>query len=268
MDFFARCLNVLLCNDLDLKCRLINELHQDWDKSPPTVLIPAADAISIPTPGRPSRPILVHPLHVPKRGVGSKAGHAGLIHALAHIEFNAMNLAIDACYRFQNMPKAFYTNWLQVAADEVYHFQLLNAYLQDLGYTYGDFDAHNGLWDMALKTEHDVLTRMALVPRVLEARGLDAVPEMQTKLKHIKDKRGIEILSIIHHDEIQHVKYGDKWFKYLCHERDLDPHTTYFSLLEEYAAPKIRGAFNRADRKLAGFSLNELEQLSEWSTRV
>jgi uncharacterized ferritin-like protein (DUF455 family) len=216
---------------------------------------------SIPEPGRPDKPILVPPLEVPKRGIGTKVGHAGLFHALAHIEFNAINLALDACYRFQNMPLEYYKNWMSVAKDEVYHFGLLNQHLSTLGYTYGDFTAHTGLWDMVYKTESDVLLRMALVPRVLEARGIDAVPELQKKITHIKDTRGAEILAIIHHDEITHVKYGDIWFKYICDERKLDYTDTFFTILDKYAAPKIRGAFNRPGRKLAGFSDLELDKL-------
>ena len=111
------------------------------------------------------------------------------------------------------MPIEYYQNWMRVAKDEVYHFSLLNEHLATLQYAYGDFTAHTGLWDMVYKTECDVLVRMALVPRVLEARGIDAVPELRKKVLHIKDTKGAEILEIIHHDEITHVKYGDFWFK-------------------------------------------------------
>ncbi len=201
------------------------------------------------------------PLEVPKRKLGTKEGHAGLFHALAHIEFNAINLALDACYRFQHMPVEYYANWLHVAKDEVSHFQLLNAHLKTLGYTYGDFAAHSGLWDMAVRTEGDVLWRMALVPRVLEARGLDAIPELLKKVHSINDHAGAQILSIINHDEIIHVKYGDYWFKYICDQRSLNYKEAFFSILENFDAPKIRGAFNRNARKAAGFSDSELDQL-------
>ena len=159
------------------------------------------------------------------------------------------------------MPEGYYQDWIEVAKDEAYHFTLLNNHLLTLGYTYGDFSAHNGLWDMALKTEHDCMIRMALVPRVLEARGIDAVPEMQSKIKNIGDEKANEILDIIHRDEIKHVQYGDKWFKFLCQKRDLNPENIFFELMANYDAPKIRGAFNRADRLKAGFSNSELDKL-------
>ena len=261
LDFFAQCLNIILLNDVELKCVSISALYSNWQQDKFTSLVPTTTIQAIPDPGRPDLPELVHPLKVPKRGIGGKLGHAGLLHALAHIEFNALNLAIDACYRFQHMPKQYYTDWLKVANDEVYHFSLLNAHLKNLGFSYGDFTAHNGLWDMVHQTECDVLVRMALVPRVLEARGLDAVPELQKKLEQIKDKTGAEILAIIHRDEVTHVQSGDKWFKYVCNERGLESQSTYLSLLEEYNAPKVRGAFNRSDRMIAGFSEHELDKL-------
>ena len=261
INFFSQCRHIILLNDIESKCLATSELYTHWQEGYYPSLNSTGNIESIPVPGAPENPKLISPLDVPKRKLGTKEGHAGLFHALAHIEFNAINLAIDACYRFQNMPLQFYANWLSVAKDEVYHFQLLNHHLKSLGYSYGDFTAHSGLWDMAIRTEADVLLRMALVPRVLEARGIDAVPELEKKVKSINDKRGAEILSIIHHDEIEHVRYGDYWFKYVCEQRSLDYTDTFFSILEEYDAPRIRGAFNREGRKQAGFSDNELNQL-------
>lgn len=260
-NFFDRCYSIIMCTDIAHKNTATKELYQQLITNKISVTHTPASPHSITSPGRPATPILVAPLDVPKRRVGSKEGHAGLIHALAHIEFNAINLALDACYRFRNMPVDFYHNWLQVAAEEVYHFELLNAHLATLGYTYGDFSAHNGLWEMAVKTEHDVLARMALVPRTLEARGVDAVPEMQEKLRTVNDIRAIEILDIIHHDEIKHVAFGDKWFKQQCEQRNVNSEETFFELFTTYNAPKIRGPFNRVDRKKAGFSDHELERL-------
>lgn len=241
----------------------INNLYSCIQARNDLIFEPLSATKSIPVPGRPDKPLLVHPTKVPKRRLGSKEGHAGLLHALAHIEFNAINLALDACYHFQNMPHEYYVNWLEVAKDESLHFDLLNRHLQSLGYSYGDFNAHNGLWDMAVKTEHDVLARMALVPRVLEARGIDAIPEMQAKILHIGDCRAIEILDIIHQDEIKHVQYGDKWFKFLCNQKNLNSENIFFQLIKEYNAPRIRGAFNRTDRQKAGFSEYELDKLNE-----
>lgn len=248
-------------HDIELKCLATKQLYRNVLENKQNYDMSSIQVVSIQIPGRPDKPELVEPFAVPKRRIGSNEGHAGLIHALAHIEFNAINLALDACYRFQTMPVEFYQNWLQVAAEEVYHFELLNEHLKQLGYQYGDFAAHNGLWEMAHKTEADLLTRMALVPRTLEARGIDAVPEMQEKLRTVNDLRGIEILAIIHHDEIKHVQFGDKWFKYECSNRGLNSEETYFNLFAEYKAPKIRGPFNRLDRKLAGFNDHELDRL-------
>ena len=151
----------------------------------------------IPAPGRPKLPRLVAPGKVPRRRLGSPDGPAALVHAIAHIEFNAINLAWDAVYRFRDMPREFYDGWIQVADEEACHFTLLRDRLREMGYEYGDFDAHDGLWEMACKTAHDVLIRMALVPRVLEARGLDVTPGMMERLKKIGDDRTVSILEII-----------------------------------------------------------------------
>ncbi len=261
-NFFEQCLIIIQNKSIENKCLQTRQTYQQIHKQHNEFSFErTVQQISIKVPGKPDKPHLVPPLKVPKRKLGTTNGVASLIHALAHIEFNAINLALDACYRFQNMPQQFYLDWLEVALDEVHHFELLNNHMLELGYQYGDFDAHNGLWDMALKTEHDVIARMALVPRVLEARGVDAVPEMQKKLQASNDSRAIEILDIIHQDEIKHVSYGDKWFKYCCNQQNLDPIKTFFQLFIHYDAPKIRGPFNRNDRKKAGFSDNELDYL-------
>lgn len=260
INLHTECRDIILHNDIEFKCNKTYELYQNWQDGK-VVLSETPLIESIQSPGRPEKPLLVSPLHVAKRGLGSKEGYAGLFHALAHIEYNAIHLALDACYRFQNMPYEYYSNWLSVARDEVYHFGLLKEHLASLGYSYGDFTAHNGLWDMAHRTEADVLFRMALVPRVLEARGLDAIPEIRNKVLHMKDMRGAEILAIINRDEITHVKYGDVWFKYLCDQRNLNYDETFFKILDDYDAPKVRGAFNREDRKQAGFSDSELNKL-------
>lgn len=259
-DFHSKCLEILMESNTTSKIIATNDLYLKLSSSDQFVF-EKSEIISIESPGRPDKPELVHPTKVPRRRLGSKEGQAGLIHALAHIEFNAINLALDACYRFQDMPLAYYHDWVEVAKDEAYHFSLLNDHLQTMGYQYGDFNAHNGLWDMALKTEHDCLTRMALVPRVLEARGIDAVPEMQAKIRNTGNEEAIAILDIIHRDEIKHVQYGDKWFKYLCREKGLDSENIFFELMTKYDAPKIRGAFNRSDRLKAGFSNTELDKL-------
>jgi uncharacterized ferritin-like protein (DUF455 family) len=138
---------------------------------------------------------------------------------------------------------------------------LLRDHLLSLGYDYGDFPAHNGMWEMARKTHHDVLIRMALVPRVLEARGLDVTPKMMNKLRGSGDLRAVEILEIILEEEIGHVKIGTRWFNYLCEQRDIDPLATFKDLLDNYFAGELRGPFNTEARKLADFTDEEMALL-------
>ena len=213
-------------------------------------------------PGRPVRPELRAPSATKSRAVGSPEGRAGLLHALAHIESNAIDLALDVMWRFDGMPEAFYLDWLQVAREEALHFQLLHAHLAELGYAYGDFPAHNGLWEMAEKTRGDVMARMALVPRTLEARGLDASPAVRNKLISVGDRRGGEIIDIILRDEIGHVLIGNRWYRHLCQARGLDPISTYAALATQYGAPRLKGPFNLAARRAAGFEEAELALLS------
>lgn len=213
-------------------------------------------------PGRPEKPLLVPPKLVQRRAMNTAEGRAALIHALAHIEFNAINLALDAVWRFSDMPAAYYHDWLQVAKEEAYHFSLLRAHLQTLGFDYGDFDAHNSLWEMVEKTQADVLARMALVPRTMEARGLDATPPLKQKLVQAGDHAAAAILDIILRDEIGHVAIGNRWFQYLCDQRGLDMVATFETLRQQYQAPKLRPPFNLVARKLAGFSEIELAYLT------
>jgi len=214
-------------------------------------------------PGRPDRPELVGPFQVKQRSVNSAMGRAALIHSLVHIEFNAINLALDIVWRFHGMPEAFYLDWVRVACEEAYHFTLLADHLNTMGYSYGDFPAHDGLWDMARRTSSDLLARLALVPRTLEARGLDASPAIRDKLLAAGDVRGAEILEIILRDEIGHVAIGNKWYGQLCSERGLDPIAQYRALARQYRAPRQRGPFNLDARRQAGFSQAELEVLQE-----
>lgn len=212
-------------------------------------------------PGRPLKPELIPPLNVPKRSMATAEGRVSLLHSLAHIEFNAMNLALDAIWRFADMPKQYYVDWLQVAKEESYHFSLIEAHLQSLGFAYGDFPAHNSLWEMVERTSNEVIARMALVPRTMEARGLDAVPAIRDRFKQIKDGKVVEILEIILRDEIGHVFIGNKWFNYLCDQESLSPISTYKALARKYHAPILRGPFNLGGRKQAGFTSEELSLL-------
>jgi uncharacterized ferritin-like protein (DUF455 family) len=253
----ARLATCLLASEPEDKSASVHALWNDWQAGRVEAMADAPRQ-SIDQPGRPDRPVLVAPQQVPRRRADTLAGRAALIHALAHIEFNAINLALDAAQRFSGMPQTYYADWLRVADEEATHFGLLRGHLQTLGHDYGDFPAHNGLWDMALKTAHDPLVRMALVPRVLEARGLDATPLIVEKLRHAQDLRAIEILGIIERDEIGHVAIGSRWFAYLCEARGLPPDATFRRLLTQYDAPPLKPPFNLDARSQAGFSDDEL----------
>ena len=209
-------------------------------------------------PGRGARPPLVPHTHIKPSSLATPQGHAALVHSIVHIEKNAIDLALDICWRFANLPEAFYRDWLQVAFEEAYHFTLLREHLLTLGYDYGDFPAHDGLWSMAERTQGDILARVALVPRTLEARGLDASPAVKTKLVSIGDHRAGEILDIILRDEIGHVAIGNRWYGWLCAQRGLDPVRTYAELTVRYEAPKLKKPFNLDARRAAGFSDAEL----------
>jgi len=203
----------------------------------------------------------VAPSDVPNRRPGATGGHAALLHAIAHIEFNAINLALDCAYRFRGLPEAFYRGWIDVAAEESFHFTLVCERLSALGASYGDFPAHDGLWQMTVKTAHDPLARMALVPRVLEARGLDATPPIMAKLGKIGDKKTLEVLEIILRDEIGHVALGDYWFRQFCQQRGLEPEAEYRALIDTLDAPWPKPPLNRSARLQAGFSPRELDTL-------
>jgi uncharacterized ferritin-like protein (DUF455 family) len=212
-------------------------------------------------PGRPVRPALVPPSQLRQRAVGTREGHAALLHALAHIEHNAINLALDACWRFAGMPAAYYRDWMQVAQEEALHFQLLHAHLASLGCAYGDLPAHDGLWEMVHATRGDVLARMALVPRTLEARGLDASPAVRQRLASIGDHAGAAIIDRILADEIGHVGIGNHWYRHVCEQRGLDPLTTWEPLARAHGTPALRGPFNLEARRAAGFEPGELDVL-------
>ena len=216
-------------------------------------------------PGRPARPKLVPARDLPQRGIGSAEGRAAFVHAIAHIEFNAIDLAWDAVYRFRGMPPKFYADWVSVANDESRHFVLLRNRLRELGHDYGDFDAHNGLWEMAEKTAHDGLARMALVPRVLEARGLDVTPGMIAKLRNLGDTASVEILELILEEEVAHVAAGSHWYRWYCELAGVEPRSTFRELLAKYAGPVLRGPFNHQARLLAGFDAEEIAALEQLS---
>ena len=262
-NLYSRTHLCLMASQVDQKLALTRALRADWQRGHLSFEHDGCPPEIIATPGRPDKPLLVSSLHMVRRSVRSPAGHAALIHAIAHIEFNAINLALDAVYRFRSMPPEYCADWLQVAEEEAYHFSLLRAHLMSLGHDYGDFEAHDGLWSMALKTAHDPLVRMALVPRVLEARGLDASPALARKFESIGDVRAVEILGIILRDEIGHVRIGNRWYGYLCEQRGVDPIETFRELLREYGGARLRPPLHTAARRAAGFSEDEMVMLEE-----
>lgn len=212
-------------------------------------------------PGRPDRPVLVPHSQIRQFPLTTDEGKAALIHSVAHIEFNAIDLALDIVWRFAGMPDAFYRDWLRIAAEEALHFTLLRNHLTTFGYDYGSFPAHNALWEMAEKTGDDVLARIGIVPRTLEARGLDVSPAVKDKLIGAGDRNGAAIFDVIMQDEIGHVLAGNRWFRWICAQRGIEPVATYGKLVEKYDPPKIRAPYNIAARRLAGFDEDEIAAL-------
>lgn len=260
-NLFTAVYDCLMEVDLDAKIQKLQALQMDWSNDV-FELAPTADIQRVPDAGRPAKPELVSPRDLPKRRLGSKEGQIALMHSIAHIEFNAVNLALDAIYRFQEMPYEYYRDWLGVAGEEAYHFQMVREHLYHMGSEYGDLTAHDGLWVTTYETDHDPLVRMALVPRTLEARGLDVTPPMLQKLRAIGDKRGVEILKILLRDEIGHVEVGTRWFRYLCEQRGLNPFNTFKDILDNYYHGDLRGPFNYEARRAAGFCEQEIAWLS------
>ncbi len=213
-------------------------------------------------PGRPKQPMLVSHTSLKAKPLNTLEGRALLLHAIAHIELNAIDLALDVVWRFNGMPEAFYRDWVRIAQEEAKHFLLLQRHLQGMGFDYGPFPAHNSLWDMAERTKGDILARIGLVPRTMEARGLDASPGVKNKLISAGDLAAGRILDIILEDEIGHVAAGNRWYRHVCQERGLDPIATYRDLIVQYDAPKLKSPYNLEARRLAGFDDEELNHLA------
>lgn len=259
-SLYARLYRAIMEKDPQQKCILTDQMNEDWQQG--NLVRDNDDSIeAIDIPGRPAAPELVNPRQVPRRSLATAQGQKVMLHSFAHIEFNAINLALDAAYRFRDMPADFVSDWLQVAVEEASHFKLLNDYLLDLDSYYGEFKAHNGLWDMVCKTRHDVLHRMALVPRVMEARGLDVTPGMMERFKQQGNQRAVDILQVIYQEEIGHVSIGNRWYHYCCEQRELNPQDTFQQLIKEYFSGKLRGPFNWPARLAAGFEEDELTAL-------
>lgn len=259
MDFFQAVEEALATKDVEAKRACVEALPL----RPDTAAVDRVEDVmrGHDVPGRPQRPELVHPAAVPRRRLQSKQGRLALVHAVAHIEFNAINLALDAAWRFRGMPVAYYEDWLRVARDESRHFGWLQARLEEMGARYGDLPAHDGLWEAAMKTAHDPLLRMALVPRVLEARGLDVTPGMIKRLKAVEDHQTVAILERILAEEVAHVDIGSRWYRHLCERRGEDADALFPELLSRYLPSLPRPPFNLMARRAAGFSSQEVAWL-------
>ena len=255
----------LQADAVERKLAAVDALHGAWAAGGDI----DADAVfaDIVRPGRPENPLLVPPKDLPRRGLGSPEGRAALLHAIAHIEFNAIDLACDAMQRFAGMPPAFYRDWAGVAVDEARHFRLLQARMAELGCGYGDHPAHDGLWAMADRTRHDCLARMALVPRLLEARGLDVTPGIIARLRQVGDGASVAVLETILREEVAHVAIGTRWFRYCCGQAGRDPEPTFLALLESVGGAALGGPFNLEARAEAGFSASEMQAISRLAPR-
>lgn len=261
MGLYARLHDCLQARQPEDKIAALDSLLRDLPQLP----VDCAEATPGPVlpPGRPERPSLVAPRDVAQRGLGTAAGRAALVHAIAHIEFNAINLALDAAWRFRDLPDQFALDWIGVAADEARHFQMLQARLRELGHEYGDFPAHDGLWEMAEKTAGSVLERMALVPRVLEARGLDVTPGMIQRLRAAGDDASADVLEIILAEEVGHVAIGSRWFSWCCAREGVEPGPTFIGLLRTVGRGSLRGPFNLPARRAAGFDEDEMQRIAD-----
>lgn len=242
--------------DIQDKQVAAQELSRDWHD---TALLGSAISDMNDRPGRPKQPKLVSPGEVPRRRLGSPQGRAALLHAIAHIEFNAIDLAADMICRFgpsqiilDKDRRDFISDWVNVCADEARHFGLLNKRMADLGLKYGDLPAHDGLWDAAMSTQSDIAARLAIAPLVLEARGLDVTPTMIDKLRRVADHESADLLEIIYNDEIKHVAAGAHWFKYTAKILKKQPVNLYHTLVKTHFTGKLKPPFNVPARDMAG----------------
>ncbi|WP_198262978.1 ferritin-like domain-containing protein [sulfur-oxidizing endosymbiont of Gigantopelta aegis] len=264
-NLYQEAKNCFLCVNPDEKLALSQQIASAWDAG--LLEWQEGDSLSqdaplqLNEPGRQSKPLLVEVSKLKNRGFKSIQQRASLIHALAHIELTAVNLSWDSVYRYRHMPKEYYDDWVKTAKEESLHFNLLRQSLRDMGYDYGDFPAHNELWQMAVTTADDLMARMAIVHRVLEARALDVIPFSMGKFRDVGDPQTADALTIIANDEIGHINAGTRWFRYQCEREQLDPDKMFFTLIKKYLNSTPRGPFNRDARLKAGFSLNEMQEL-------
>jgi uncharacterized ferritin-like protein (DUF455 family) len=258
MELRAHCLKALAINDLNEKLNQVKVIYESFRSHLMTIDSKADIQHTYHLPGAPLTPQIVAPRLVEKRSTSSEQGKLIFVHALAHIEFSAINLALDIIWRFKDLPDQFYSDWLQIAYEEHLHFNLLNDYLKKFDLSYGSFNAHNSLWEMADRTRHDLIHRLALIPRTMEARGLDVTPPIIEKFKQQKDDDIAAILQIIFEEEIRHVSIGNIWYRWACKAQKLAPHETYKNLLKTYDIELNYEKLNKEARYKAGFLKEEL----------
>ena len=269
MNLFEAAAQSLAIADPIEKCQETRQWIAAWRAldAPVIALDKREDPCLTDRPGRTDRPLLVSPNDVPKRKItGLPEARRALLHAIAHIELNAVNLALDVAARYWDidMPDAFYREWIGVADDEAKHFLLLNDRLQALDGAYGDLPAHNGLWESAIATKGDILARLAVVPMVLEARGLDVTPMMIEKFTKVGDLETVSALNIIYEDEIGHVAVGRRWFEHVADVRGLDHETTWHDLVRQHFQGQVKRPFNKLARSEAGMGPDYYEPLADW----
>ena len=260
MNLYQQAKNCFLSPVPEEKLQLSLQIASDWEAG----VLDWQDGeapLQLDQPGRLDKPVFVELKKIKKRGFNSIQQRASLIHALAHIELTAVNLAWDSIYRYRDLPKEYYDDWVQTGKEESQHFQLLQQSLNNMGYEYGDFPVHNELWQMAVTTADDLMARMAIVHRVLEARALDVIPFSVDKFRHLGDKHTADSLIIIANDEIGHVNAGARWFRYRCEQEKVNPDEMFFKLLKKYLKASPKGPFNYDARLKAGFNQYEMQEL-------
>lgn len=253
----AGALAVLHCADADEKARTGQRVAARWRRGD-LPLMAAGDKTMPTRPARPAKPELLSHRDMPKRTFKGERGRFATLHALAHIELNAIDLAFDMAGRWADadMPRAFYDDWVKVGDEEAKHFLALQTRLAAMNGTYGDLPAHNGLWESAEETRHDLVARLAIVPMVLEARGLDVTPGMIEKLKEAGDHDSAAVLTMIYTDEQQHVAAGTRWYTYLCATHGLNAELTFHHLVRKHFRGLLKQPFNTEARENAGLSGN------------
>ncbi|MBB3929832.1 uncharacterized ferritin-like protein (DUF455 family) [Kaistia hirudinis] len=252
----AAAARIVATADLDEKVDLALWTAKAWFGRRLSLATGASDGAMPQRPGRPERPVLVPPRDLPKRSTGSPHGRLSMVHSLCHIELNAVDLTWDLVGRFRDvaMPRSFYDNWVQVGLEEAKHFSLLARRLEAMGSSYGALPAHDGLWEATQETGHDLLARLAILPLVLEARGLDVTPPLIEKMREVGDEESAAILDVIYRDERRHVAFGCKWFRFLCDRHGLPPEPTFRRLVIKHFRGPLKPPFNDAARTEAGLT--------------